>query len=230
MKKIDNLIIIPCRKGSKGIKFKNFIDIKGKSLYETSLSHALSLKKKFKSTKIVISSDFNIKKDSTKKYIILKRPKKISGDKSKSKEYVKHALNFFNKKKFDFKNIIILQPTSPVREKNDMIKALNYFNKNKANSLISVYEEHYVNPLVMYKKIGKFGQPLKKGHNSGSGRKKKDVTYVRNGSMYIFKVNFFKKNKKIISSKPLMYIMSKLNSINIDTKEDLELYKKLEIS
>ena len=111
-----------------------------------------------------------------------------------------------------------------------MIKALNYFNKNKANSLISVYEEHYVNPLVMYKKIGKFGQPLKKGHNSGSGRKKKDVTYVRNGSMYIFKVNFFKKNKKIISSKPLMYIMSKLNSINIDTKEDLELYKKLEIS
>ena len=76
MKKIDNLIIIPCRKGSKGIKLKNFINIKGKSLYETSLKHALFLKKRFKSTKIVISSDFNIKKNLSKKYY-LKRPKKF---------------------------------------------------------------------------------------------------------------------------------------------------------
>ena len=111
-----------------------------------------------------------------------------------------------------------------------MIKALNYFYKNKANSLISVYEEHYVNPLVMYKKNGKFGLPLKQEHNNGSGRKKKDITYIRNGSIYIFKENFFKKNKKIISSKPLLYIMSKLNSINIDTKEDLELYKKIKVN
>ena len=46
MKKIDNLIIVPCRKGSKGIKLKNFIKINNKSLYEISLDHAIKIKKK----------------------------------------------------------------------------------------------------------------------------------------------------------------------------------------
>ena len=34
MKKIDNQIIIPCRRESKEIKLKNFIKIKKKPLYE----------------------------------------------------------------------------------------------------------------------------------------------------------------------------------------------------
>ena len=72
-----------------------------------------------------------------------------------------------------------------------MIKALNYFYKNKANSLISVYEEHYVNPLVMYKKNGKFGLPLKQEHNNGSGRKK--TLHISEMAQYIYLKKIFLK-------------------------------------
>lgn len=226
MKKIDNLIIIPCRKGSKGIKLKNFIKIKNKSLYEISLYHAIKIKRKFKSSKIVVSTDYNSIKNINDSYTILKRPKSISLDSSKSNEYVLHAIQHFQRQNILFKRIIILQPTSPFRSKFDLINVIKYFKKEKANSLITAYEENYINPKVMYKKKGKYGIPLNKNHNSGQGRKKKDTIYVRNGSIYIVDYKYFLLTKKIISTKPFIYITSKLNSLNIDTKEDLEIYKK----
>ena len=79
----------------------------------------------------------------------------------------------------------------------------------------------------MYKKKGIYGLPLNKKHNKGEGRKKKDVVYVRNGSIYIVNFNYFLLTKKIISPKPLVYLMSKFNSLNINTKDDLEIFKKL---
>ena len=42
----DLLILIPCRKGSKGIKNKNILKIKNKMLYEFSLDHARIVQKK----------------------------------------------------------------------------------------------------------------------------------------------------------------------------------------
>ena len=139
MKKIDNLIIIPCRKGSKGIKLKNFIKIKKKSLYEISLNHALIIKKKFKSSEIVVSTDYDLKKNSTNFFTILKRPKSISQDKSKSLEYVLHVIKYYLNLNISFKNIIILQPTSPLRSNYDLISCIKIFNKKRANSLITVY-------------------------------------------------------------------------------------------
>jgi len=227
MKKIDNLIIIPCRKGSKGIKLKNFIKIKKKSLYEVSLNHALVIKKKFKSSEIVVSTDYNLKKNLTNFFTILRRPKSISQDKSKSFEYVLHAIKYYLNLNISFKNIIILQPTSPLRSNFDLISCIKIFNKKRANSLITVYEESYINSNVMYKKKGIYGLPLNKKHNKGEGRKKKNIVYVRKGSIYIVNLNYFLLTKKIISPKPLIYVMSKFNSLNINTKDDLEIYKKL---
>ena len=131
MKKVDNLIIIPCRRGSKGIKLKNFIKIKKKSLYEISLKHALVIKNKFKSSKIVVSTDYNLKKNSRDFFKILRRPKSISRDKSKSFEYVLHTIKYYLNLNISFKNIIILQPTSPIRSNSDLISCVKLFNKKK---------------------------------------------------------------------------------------------------
>ena len=230
MEKIDNLIIVPARKGSKGVKNKNFKKFKNKPLYQISLDQANLLKKNFKSSIVAFSTDLNFKKKFKYDFIYIKRPKKISGDKSKSKEYIIHTLNYFLKKKIRFKNIIILQPACPLRRKKDLISAMDMFLKNKSDSLISAYEDHYINPSVIYKRSGIFGLPFSKNHNNGIGRINKNIKYIRNGCIYIVKSSYFMKTKNIISSRPLIYIMPKVYSINIDTYDDLEMYKKLDIN
>lgn len=228
MNKYEYLVLIPCRSGSKRIKNKNFIKIKNKMLFEYSLEHAEVIKEKFPSSIISISTDSKkiIRKKSIR-YWTIPRPKKISGDKSKSTRYVEHAILFFKKKKIYFNNIIILQPTCPIREKKDLINAIKFFNKSKSESLISAYQEKYINENVKYKIKNSRGIPFSKKHNEGTDGKKLPAYYVRNGSIYIVSIKCFEKFKKIILQKPLVFKMNKVNSLNIDTKDDLELIKRV---
>tara|TARA_A100001015_G_C14948896_1_gene695861 strand:+ start:162 stop:851 length:690 start_codon:yes stop_codon:yes gene_type:complete len=224
----DLLILIPCRKGSKGIKNKNILKIKNKMLYEFSLDHARIVQKKYSSSIIAITSNYS--KILNKKYkniFLIKRPNKISKDRSKSSEYVAHALNHFNKKSIKFKSIMVLQPTCPIRTKKDLLNSVKLFKSKKEKSLITAYEETYINKKVLYLKKKSYGYPLSTLHNLGSQRQENRSCYVRNGSIYITEEKFFTNFKKIISKKPIIYVMSKLNSINIDTKNDLEILKKI---
>ena len=228
MKIVEFLILIPCRKGSKGVKNKNFIKIKNKSIYSYSLKHAKIIKGKFKSSLIGITTD---KKDILKKKIsdvfLINRPAKISQDKSKSSEYIIHALEYFKKQNIIFKNLIILQPTCPMRDEKDLFLSVKLYKSKKTSSLISVYKESYINKKVIYEKNKHYGKPLNNLHNNEILRQKHKPFFVRNGSIYITKVKFFEKYKKIISERPTLYLMSKLNSVNIDTKDDLEIFKKI---
>ncbi len=224
----DLLILIPCRKGSKGILNKNVLKVKKKLLYEYSVSHAKIVQKKYSSSVIAITTNNpKILNKKHKNVTLIKRPNKISRDKSKSSEYVAHALNYFSKRKIRFESLMILQPTCPLRTRKDLLSAVKLFKFKKGISLITAFEETYINNKVLYWKKKSYGYPLSSFHNSESQRQENKSYYVRNGSIYITKSNFFKKSKKIVSNKPIIYVMSKLNSINIDTKNDLEIFKKV---
>ena len=66
------------------------------------------------------------------------RPKKLSSDRSKSVDLVIHALDFYKKKNLFFKNIFLLEPTSPLRDEKDIIGSFKYINKKKIKTLVSV--------------------------------------------------------------------------------------------
>ena len=65
--------------------------------------------------------------------------------------------------------------------------------KSKSNSLISRYEEHYVNDLVMYKKNKTNLLPLNSYHNKGTRRQQhgkiyKNGYFIRNEINYLLKI------------------------------------------
>ena len=229
MKKIINfLILIPCRKGSEGVKNKNFLKVKNNPIYWYSVKHAKIIKNTYKSSLIGITTDNNkVLKKKIKDVFLINRPSKISKNNSKSSEYILHALQYFEKKNIIFKNLIILQPTCPLREKKDLLKSVKIYLSKKSISLISVYKESYINKKVMYEKNKLYGKPLNILHNNENLRQEHKPFFVRNGSIYITKIKFFMKCKKIISKNPILYLMNKINSVNIDTKDDLEIFKKL---
>ena len=57
-------------------------------------------------------------------------------------------------------------------------------------------------------------------------RQKLPKVYIRNGSIYLIKRAEFIKYKSLVGKKTFPYIMEQKNSINIDTIDDLELFKK----
>ena len=109
------LCTICARKGSKGLKNKNFLKLNGKELFW----HTYNQAKKVKSiSNIVISTDSDqfIKKVKSKKIdIFFKRPKSLSGNNIGKVPVIRHAFkkaeNYY-KKKFDI--IMDLDVSSPL--------------------------------------------------------------------------------------------------------------------
>lgn len=224
------LLIIPARGGSKGIINKNIKKINDKPLIEYTIVSALAAKKKLKDSRVIVSTDSNKIKNISLKCgasVPFLRDKSISGDQSPSSEYVNHAINYFENNGELIENIVILQPTSPLRTKEDIISSINLFENNQGETLISAYVEDYINNKVTYKLEGIYGKPNSVLHSAGSRRQDDDSIIVRNGAIYICSASFFKKENKIISDNPIVYLMKKSKSINIDTYEDLYLAEKM---
>jgi CMP-N,N'-diacetyllegionaminic acid synthase len=225
------LAIIPARGGSKGIPNKNILEINGLPLIAYSIKAVLPLIEEEVVTKLIVSTDSTEIGSIAEKYgaeFPFIRPGDISGDKAKSIDLIIHALDFYEEKGKVFDAVLLLQPTSPLRTTEDIRNAISIFNENENDSLISTYEEEYINDLVMYKK-GKDGitsMPLNASHNKGVRRQDHGAIFVRNGCIYITKVALLRKGY-IIGENPLMYEMSKSKSLNLDTLEDVEILKKV---
>ena len=218
------IAIIPARAGSKRIKNKNLIKIKGKYLFDYTLAAAKNCKK---ISKIIVTSNITkILKKNTNRILYLRRPNYLCKDNTNTESVIMHALNnaksFFDEQKT---NIILLQPTSPLRTKDDITGAINSFIRNKNDSLFSAYEEN----LLIWRKINKkfipFNYSLKKRIR---GQNKKNF-YVENGAIFIFNAYLFKVYKNRLFKNIGVYLMSKKKSLEIDNKEDVEelkLHKK----
>jgi CMP-N,N'-diacetyllegionaminic acid synthase len=214
------LAIIPARKGSKRIKNKNLKNFCGKPLICWTIEAALKTKN---IDEIYVSTDsVAIKKMVEKKYnLFIKnlRPKKISLDDSKMILAIKDAINNANKKT---ENIVLLQPTSPLRSTKDINNAINIYLKNKSSSLVSVTK--LVSPYYLTKivKLQKNLDVIFQKNNF----KNEDV-FVRNGpAILITKVTNILQNN-LYSKKILAYEMPFERSIDINTLEDFNLAKKL---
>lgn len=224
------LIIIPARKGSKRIRNKNIINVCGRPLIYYTIKVALRLKKNRLVDEVIVSTDSKKIAKIAQQFgaaVPFLRPKRISGDKAKSVDFVLHAINYFERKKIFFDAVIILQPTSPLRKYKDVKNAIEIYLRHKNDSLISVYREEKIKDSYMYYKKGDLAVPLKPNHNKGLRRQDLKDIYIRNGAIYISAVKYVKKSHKIISPKPLLYEMPKDRSLNIDEPEDLKTLRKI---
>ena len=217
MKIIKYLAIVPVRKNSKRIKNKNLIKIKGKTLLNITLD---SLKNINKIEKVIVSSDSEKILKISKKYkkvFTIKRPKKFCFDHSKTEDAIMHAVKTFEKKGFIIKNILLLQVTSPLRTVRDILNCITVYEKNKLNSIFSVYSSKN----FIWKKIGNVRKSISYNYKKRTISQKMKPLYYENGAIYIFsKERFMKKKNRII--RPFdFFLMPKFRSTDIDTKEDL---------
>ena len=143
---MEVLAIIPARGGSKGIKRKNIIPIKGKPLLAYSIDHALSCSL---ITRVIVSTEDEEIKNIAHKYgaeVPFNRPKALAEDHVLDTPVFKHALEFLDQnEKYKPDVVVHLRPTAPFRRIKwieDMVSLL--INHREADSVctISKVKEH----------------------------------------------------------------------------------------
>ena len=215
------LSIIPARGGSKGLPRKNIIDLNGKPLIAWTIE--ASLKSRY-ITKTVVSSDDNEILEVSKKYgaNVLKRPDDLATDTSSSQSVVEHTITELEKVNEKYDYLVLLQPTSPLRDRNDIDEAFETLFEKNATALISVKE--YNNKILKAFIDNQKGFIEGVRNNTYPFIRRQDLpkVYMSNGAIYIIKVDEFLKNKSFWTEKTVKFVMDEIKSMDIDTKEDMQ--------
>ena len=216
------LAIVPARLGSKRLKQKNIIKVTTKkNLLNWTFD---SIKKSIYLDHTILSTESNKIKNIAKKIgfeVPFMRPKNLAKDNVDSEEVIKHILS---KVKIEYDYIMLLQPTSPLRNSKDIDGSIKKIVDSDFNSLISISASKFkkkFNVEIIKKKFLKFKFDL---------TKKKKKYFFLNGAIFLAKRNFILKFSKPYlwqkKNKATFFLIPESRSIDIDTKKDFVKFKK----
>ena len=230
MKSNHILGLITARGGSKGVYNKNIKLLAGKPLLAYTVEEAL---KSQKLTRVVLSSEDKEIIKVAQNYDIevpYLRPKKLAEDETPSLLVVKDLVKYLIiKENYEPDIIVLLQPTSPLRKSNHIDEAISLFEKNNADSLVSVVEiPHNYSPYSAMQLRDGYLKPFLDYDEENNLRQKKPTFFARNGAaIYIFTLNCLMEKNSLYGDKILPYLMDQKFSIDIDTEWDFEIAEKI---
>jgi CMP-N-acetylneuraminic acid synthetase len=217
------LAIIPARAGSKRLPNKNILKLNNKPLIAYTINSALNSKY---IDKVIVSSDSKEILEITKKYKAtpLKRPKEIANDNSLVIDAINHTLKYY--KNYDF--LVLLQPTSPLRDNIDIDNAIKLLLQKDGDGVISVCQmKHsplWANRLDDSLLMDNFLKDEIKGKRSQVLPK----YYRLNGAIYICNIKrFLDEQTLFLKDNIYAFIMDQKKSIDIDEEIDFQLAKIL---
>jgi len=220
MKTKTFLAIIPARGGSKRLPRKNILDFNGKPLIQHTIQAGLE---SLYISKVVVSTDdkeiATVSQESSADVMI--RPDVLGSDTATSFDVVKHAIENSDTQ-YDF--IVLLQPTSPLRDFSHIDEAIELLLDKKADAVISVNKmDHsplWANTLPKDKSMKNF---IKKELQNTRSQDIEDY-YQLNGAIYICKTKRLLEEKTFLFDDNIFaYEMDRVSSVDIDDAMDFKI-------
>jgi CMP-N,N'-diacetyllegionaminic acid synthase len=213
------LAVIAARGGSKGIPHKNLLDLYGKPLIAWTVEQARAARGV---DVVAVSSDSDqiLAAAEAAGAVGVRRPSDISGDLASSESAWLHALNAVDERMGRFERIVALQATSPIREPGDLEQALDIFDREHLDSLLSVCEvEDYFNW-----RIGASGpEPINYDYRNRRMRQQIEKRYLENGSFYVLIPSLLREQNNRLGGKIGFHVMERHKMFQIDRPEDVKL-------
>ena len=219
---MKNIAIITARSGSKGLKDKKIKELCGKPLLSYSIECALE---SGRFDKVFVSTDSPRYAEIAERYgadASFLRSAKTSGDTAGSWDVVREVLGEFERQKEMFDCIMLLQPTSPLRTKEDIQNSFALMESRQANAVISVCEmEHtplWCNTLPEDLSMDSF----RNEKYCNLTRQELPVYYRVNGAIYLIR-------REELDCSPMFrnqcyaYVMPQERSIDIDGECDFKI-------
>jgi CMP-N,N'-diacetyllegionaminic acid synthase len=218
------LALIPARGGSKGLPGKNIRPLLGKPLMAYSIEAAL---KAASVSRVIVSTDTEDIAEVARACgaeVPFLRPAELATDTALALDNYVYTLNRLSSEGgAKIEELIVLLPTTPLRNAADIDAAIALFRSKQADSVISYFEAPH--PVQWYRFIDDAGV-IRSVFPEGdrlANRQKERIAYLPNGAIYIFKSDLLIKQQTYYSDRTFPYIMPAERSVDIDNLFDFEL-------
>ncbi len=225
---MGNIAVIPARSGSKGLPDKNIIDLAGRPLMYYTVKAALD---SGCFEEVMVSTDSEKYASIARKFganVPFFRSEKMSGDSASSWDTVQEVLLNYEVIGKKFKYVALLQPTSPLRDSEDIKNVFKFLTETEANNVVTITEtDHPVQWCFRLPRSGMMDEMAASPYNY-MRRQELEKYYRENGAMYLVDARKIMKNGyNFYTDKCAGYIMPREKSIDIDTKLDLIIAKTI---
>lgn len=214
--------LIPARGGSIGIPGKNVKDLAGKPL----IAHSIEAGQKSNVIdSVIVSTDDEEIADVAEEHgarVPFRRPSDLATDEAPTSPVVAHALEKLAERGESHEEIVLLQPTSPLRTATNIDEAYDLYSSREADSLISAY------PTTETRWRSTEEGAIQLNYTGESKRRQdRSPEYIINGAIYITDVDAYWESEELVTGTTVIYEMDEIASIDIDTPFDLWLAEQV---
>ena len=230
MDKSETLIIIPARGGSKRLPKKNVKPLAGKPLICWTIEAAIKARL---DAKIIVTSDDDEILGLTDLYknsgvFKRKRPEHLATDTASTVDAVIDVIELEQALGSNPQTIILLQPTSPLRNEDDICNVFNLYSDHIVNTskdtVVSVCEVEHPSSW-----IGQVDESMTFTGTKFLNKRSQDYNkeYRLNGAVYIAAAKYIVSEKSLFTSNLKASIMPRHRSIDIDEEIDFRVCEGL---
>ena len=213
--------LVPARGGSKGVPDKNIRRLAGRTLLEY-VAAAASASGIVDRT--VLSTDSERVADEGRRAgleVPFMRPSELARDDTPMLPVVEHALDALERAGWTPEIVVLLQPTSPLRQPAHIRRAVEELRASGADSVVTVIElpRHMSPDYVMRIDEGRLVPFLPE---SGRVTRRQDArpAFVRDGTVYAFRRRALAETGSIYGRDCRPLLLAARESLSIDTPED----------
>lgn len=222
------LAVIPARGGSKGIPGKNIKAFCGKPLIVHSIEAALNCS--LISKTVVSTEDDSIAQVAKASGAqVIKRPAELAVDTSLVIDAIKHAVLSVEEEGEDVDIVLLLEPTSPFRRKQDLDKCAQILLEDKADS-VATFTDAHVSPNRLWRVSDDVVEPFIKGAVPWLPRQKQPKAHELTGQIYGISRKVLFENEDSISlllGRMSAVITPRETALDIDTEFDFIMAEKV---
>lgn len=212
----DIFAFVPARGGSKGLPGKCVRPLNGLPLYLHSVDHALHAG----IGRVVISTDIPsiLEADLPQGVTALPRPAEFAGDSAPMIEVLLHHLDTYEPADGV---MVLLQPTSPLREAQDIAAGLALFGKGGFDVVMSVRDADR-GVLKWGLMHGDSFQPLNDPAFTFSNRQVLPSVVRPNGAVYVIDTGWLRRHRRLDGGRIGCFAMPESRSHDIDSQADFD--------
>jgi N-acylneuraminate cytidylyltransferase/CMP-N,N'-diacetyllegionaminic acid synthase len=220
------LVVIPARAGSRRLPRKNVLPLAGKPMICWTIEAAI---KANVSDRIVVTSDdpevLRLLTQYPESVVGVNRPAELASDSASTLDVVRDVITRERDAGYGPDAVVLLQPTSPLRQSQDIRNAVETYGRGNGESVVSVCEVDH--PLAWCGQVAPDGSL--QGLNLDMGRRSQDcpADYRLNGAVYVVGLHTIEKQSSLFSESLLAYIMPRARSVDVDEELDFELSRAI---